>query len=211
MSQRADRTGPAVVAPVGLVGFTFPPNSASKPQPRGEQERNSMPIGRVPLPSLVALLLIAHQPKWTQFVSRPDGFMVLMPGRPTFQRATAPSVSGATRVGTWRLQLNDGAEYGVVYADLPADSERTPPDVLLDGARDGQLRHTKGKLLTERALVLHGHPGREETVKTTWGVYTCRILLVRRRLFQVLAATPDSTAYTRDRGRFLNSFRLLGD
>jgi len=108
--------------------------------------------------------------------------------------------------------LKNGAEFGVVYADLPAAVvERTPPDVLLDGARDGQLRNTKGNLLTERDLVLHGHPGREVTVKTTWGVYACRILLVRRRLFQVMATSPDSNAYARDRQRFLDSFRLPGD
>ena len=171
-----------------------------------------MPISRAVLPPLVALALTVPQPQWTQLVSRPGGFTVLMPGRPTFQPATARDASGATSLGTWTLQLKNGAEFGVVYADLPAAVvERTPPDVLLDGARDGQLRNTKGNLLTERDLVLHGHPGREVTVKTTWGVYACRILLVRRRLFQVMAVSPDLNAYTRDRRRFLDSFRLLGD
>lgn len=86
-------------------------------------------------------------------------------------------------------------------------------EMLLDAARDGAVGNIQGRLVSERALSLGGHPGRELQVLSSDGrlALRMRIYLVNSRQYQVVAVAPKELRSTEDRDRFLDSFRLTGN
>jgi hypothetical protein len=103
--------------------------------------------------------------------------------------------------------------FSVAYVDYPYSAVRvTPTSSLLDGARDGAVERTNGRLLSEKLISLGGYPGREIKIKVETPKHTAivrsRIYLVKNRLYQVLVVTSIQEAYSTIGTTFLNSFQV---
>ncbi len=112
--------------------------------------------------------------------------------------------------------LEDEIAFIVAYNDYPP--ELTKPEnaeAMLDGARDGAVSHSKGKLLSESNIALEGHPGREIIIQTASEdqpplITKTHLFVVKNRLYQVTVVAPRSRAGDKAVDDFLQSFKLLG-
>ena len=87
------------------------------------------------------------------------------------------------------------------------------PKSLLDGTRDVVVSSSKGKLLSEKKIILDKNPGREFRAELPigedrkGGILKCRIYLVGHRVFQIMAVSPKDEANTKDIDVFFRSFK----
>ncbi len=81
--------------------------------------------------------------------------------------------------------------------------------MLLDEGRDGGLRLTGGKLVSEAHITVSGHPGRHLVEELAGGRSYSRIFVGDAGAFYSLTAGPRSTAATAKALAFLDSFKIL--
>jgi hypothetical protein len=150
------------------------------------------------------------QPPWSEFSVEEGGFSVLMPTKPMQQTMPAGE---SVNVHIYLSLGANGTGYLASYADLPdvpADQAQTIK--ALDDARNGQLKSSKGRLLSETTITLEGYPGRELKIETATGQMISRVFLVKRRLYQLLGIVPESIVgsegFAQDAAKFFSSFKL---
>ncbi|OPY04503.1 MAG: hypothetical protein A4E67_02350 [Syntrophaceae bacterium PtaB.Bin038] len=167
------------------------------------------------LVALAAALTGCETSPWKDFHSMEGGFSVSMPGTPVERRQAYQTQAGPVEAHFFTVEADRGSlVYMVVYGDYPEALMATGDrEMLLDAARDGAVGNIQGTLLSERAVSIGGHPGRELQVLSSDGrlALKMRIYLVNNRQYQVVAVTPKETRSTADRDRFLDSFRLKGN
>jgi serine/threonine-protein kinase len=149
---------------------------------------------------------------WEEYSSQEGNFSALMPGTPQYKKQPIQTAAGAIDMHMFSREFGNSSAYIIMYADYPQSVTSVPADKLLDGARDGAVGNSKGKLVQESGLILDGgHPGRELTVDMDGkGRMKLRLFMVRQRLYQVmvLGSNPEfieSEANT----KYLTSFKLI--
>jgi len=171
--------------------------------------------GMALLMALAAALAGCESTPWKDFHSKEGGFSVSMPGTPVEKRQAFHTQAGPVEARFFTVEADRGSMvYMVVYGDYPEALMVTGDrEMLLDAARDGAVGNIQGRLVSERALSLGGHPGRELQVLSSDGrlALRMRIYLVNSRQYQVVAVAPKELRSTEDRDRFLDSFRLTGN
>lgn len=148
---------------------------------------------------------------WKALTSPEGGFKVALPGTPTKSEQRVKTATGQLGVTVFVLDAGRDATYVVSYSDLPADEVRPGREKKrLDFARDGAVANARGKLRTEKAIMLDGNPGRELVIETkTDVVIRTRVYAVKQRLYQSMAMGPGAFHRSKDVALFLDSFRLL--
>src|SRR5262245_15985519 len=110
--------------------------------------------------------LNAQQTAWTEFRSNEGGFSVLMPGVPAPNKVTINTALGVKETDMFTLNEGQFNEYIVAYSKYSeTDHKRRSTDKLFDAIRDALLSPQQGKLLSETAINLDGHNGREIAVE----------------------------------------------
>lgn len=131
-------------------------------------------------------------PGWKEIEIPAGRFRVLMPGAPKTSRQTIRTDIG--NVASIRYTVTDAANvtYDVMFNDYPAAAvSRANPQKLLDGARDGLLYQTKGRMIEDRHITLTGLPGRDQEILAPDGThYRIRLVWAESRLYQIMAVTP---------------------
>lgn len=150
---------------------------------------------------------------WTKLDSVEGRFSVSMPSTPELVTRDVDTAVGKLALYTFGSS-NKVAQVVISYADYPtvpnnvAQNER-----VLDGVRDGVLKGLEGDLISETRVILKGYPGRELRARKMFGdveiVFTWKMYLVGRRLYQMGAATTKADVDVPDVQRFFNSFQLL--
>jgi len=168
--------------------------------------------GRDALALAAVLLLGACSPDldWREVSSAEGGYAVLLPAKP--ERASREVAIGATRLVLNMASVHkDGMAFGVAYAALPAAT--TDPDRLLSDARDALVRNIDGRLATDRALDIGGHPTREfVAVGAAAGEpmrVRARVLAANDRYYQIVFIGAAGRGTDSEVSMFLESFRLL--
>lgn len=116
--------------------------------------------------------LNAQQPAWKEFTSTEGGFSVLMPDVPAPNKLTVNTASGVKETNTFWLNDKNSNEYIVAYSKYQkTNSKEVSTDKLFDNIRNALLL-VYGKLLSETAITLDGHSGREIAVERPDGVLT---------------------------------------
>jgi hypothetical protein len=140
---------------------------------------------------------------WQPFTPQQGKFTVLMPGVP--EETQKAGVSG--------FEVNrsqDSVIYGVSYIDFPIapkDREGGVTEVFV-GTKTG-FEENRHVLVSDRAVELQGHPGREMKFTRADGVVThCRVYVVNQRLYLVVARTTREQALAKSIEGFLNSFQI---
>ncbi|MFH7027955.1 MAG: hypothetical protein ACHBN1_21790 [Heteroscytonema crispum UTEX LB 1556] len=148
-------------------------------------------------------ILLAKE-SWTQLSPKQGGFTVLMPGKPIEEKETDKSDDTTTESYTYTVETKEGA-FLLGYTEFPSDISADDPQGLLDAAAEG-LTQDGGKLLRQRKISLSNNPGREVQYKNADGTTgTARIFVVKRRLYQLHAITPQ----TQDIKKFFDSFKFI--
>ena len=146
---------------------------------------------------------------WKEFKSTKGQFSLQVPGTPKEQKETVKTQAGDIDLHLFLLEQKEIA-YMVGYSDYPEPLiKQAEPEAILDGARNGAVSNVNGKLLSERAVSLEGHKGREIKVKTEKGVIKARIFLVEARLYQLMTVTAKEKTFAENTKRFFDSFKLL--
>jgi hypothetical protein len=163
------------------------------------------------LASLFLFVLAGCKPvPWIEFKSADGNFSVLMPGTPTADVQTVNTQSGQIEIHFYTLSTKN-AVYSVSYSDYPASIfDTTPIKSILDGARDGAVKNTQGRLIDEADIALGAYPGRELNVESSGGtnVMQAHLYVVNHRLYQVIVVTGKGRASSPDLQKFLDSFKL---
>ena len=163
---------------------------------------------------LVSLLVLAgcEATTWKEFESKDGGFSVSMPGPPAERRQTFNTQVGSVEARFFTVEADRGSSvYMIVYGDYPEDLMAShDKNILLDAARDGAVGNIQGTLLSERAIAIGNHPGRELQVLSSDGklALQIRLYLAGNRQYQVVMVSPKSSSSTADRDRFFDSFKL---
>jgi hypothetical protein len=164
------------------------------------------------LVSLFLFVLAGCKPvPWTEFKSKDGNFSVLLPGTPTESVQTLTAQSEQIDVQFYTLTTGNTA-YMVSYSDYPASIfQTTPIKSILDGARDGAVKNSQGRLINETDIVLGTYPGRELNVESSDGTNVMRahLFVVKERLYQVIVITAKGRASSPDLKKFLDSFQLI--
>lgn len=146
---------------------------------------------------------------WRDLESKRGGFRAQFPGEPREGRKTIRTDIG--EVVSTRYTITDGnnVTYDILYNDYPkAGVAKIAPQKLLEGARDGLLSQTKGRLDVDKRITLGNIPGREGEIATKEGTrYRFRLLWAGNRMYQVLVITRGRPGP--DAQRFLDSFQIL--
>ena len=161
--------------------------------------------------ALFSLFVACTVPGWQEFRSEDDRFLALFPREPTKRVETANTPQGPLRNHIYSVSEGQST-FSIAVARFRTDHVKAVGQTaVLDGARDGAVLNTLGKLLSELLIELDGYPGREIKISVAGGKVTIqgRMFLVRNRLYQVLVGTPVDDSYEPAVSRFLDSFRLL--
>jgi hypothetical protein len=148
-----------------------------------------------------------------EFRSLSGNFLVLFPEHPVIETQKINTLIGVIDAHMSQVTTED-MYYAVSYSDYPADFiNSSTPDEVLNGARDGALDNTKGKLLQELIITYEDYPGRdlkyEITNEDESVIVYHRILLVNERLYQIIVVTEEKNMFSRKIFDFLESFKLV--
>ena len=146
------------------------------------------------------------------YTSAAGGFKVRFPGKPKeSETPLPPPLTGTAKLLTAEV---NGVAYTANFMDFGVPIGPDQQSKSLNGARDGAVANTKGKLVSEKSISLGANqPGREIVINAGVPqgsiVIRQRFFLAGSRLYQVLVVAT-SEARTRDEmaNNFLESFKL---
>lgn len=161
-----------------------------------------------------------HKPvEWQEFVSREGAFSISVPGKPReqVQKQFIGISYGSVDMHNFIVEQGD-IGYVISYTDAPRSSEfaraiKGKEDDMLDGARDGALEKSRGKLVSETSIALGKYPGREIKIagersgvnySAHWRVY-----LIGTQVYQLGVLSPKTAAVENEAARFFDSFKLI--
>jgi hypothetical protein len=148
----------------------------------------------------------------TKVDSAEGRFSVSMPSKPEQGERDVDSAVGKLKLHTFGAS-NDVGQFMVSYADYPTEAaSAAQQESVLDGVRGGVLKGLQAELISETKVSTKGYPGRElRATKVTEGaeiVFSWKIFLVGRRLYQMAVATVKAEAESPDIQKFFISFQL---
>lgn len=162
----------------------------------------------------LALLLFGcgGPPAPAEFSSAEGGFSIMMPGDPKNQTQEVPTAAGNVTTSMFVSEFADQA-YFVAYADFPeALVGMADPQTLLQGGRDSAMQSMDATIVSEQAITIDGHPGREVLATASIGgvdaTVKARFYLVKNRLYQLWVAGAKDKLAEVDMDAFLQSFKL---
>ncbi|MBN1392722.1 MAG: hypothetical protein JW947_07960 [Sedimentisphaerales bacterium] len=100
----------------------------------------------------------------------------------------------------------------VGYCDYSQEvTDKYEPQQMLDVSVIGAVKNVQGELMEERELDFHGHPGKEIKIKAPDDlIIRARLILVKNRLYQVMAASSSAKVVEKKGTEFFESFRVDG-
>ncbi|MFI5332000.1 MAG: hypothetical protein ACHQ2F_13355 [Desulfobaccales bacterium] len=154
-------------------------------------------------------------PSIKEFKSETGGFAVMSPA--PLQESVQPLETKGSKIDLHLFSAQqDEIAYFVAYCEYAPDLAKPDnAEKMLDGARDGSVSNTQGKLTSETKITLAGHPGREVVVEARGEdrpavTIKGRLFMVKNRLYQVTVVAPRARAGDKAVDDFLQSFKLLG-
>ncbi|MFO0868554.1 MAG: hypothetical protein U0935_06355 [Pirellulales bacterium] len=171
---------------------------------------NCRSLVRLSLAVLATVLLVGSSRAADWKVVSPEGadLSVEMPGEPQASRQKVDTVVGPIEIVLHILEV-DGAAYLVNSTTIPPNAPEATIEERLNGARDGAVKNSKGKLLEEKKIKLGVNQGRELLIEQPDGLYVrARVFMVGRRLVQAVTVTKSKEA-TDDVQRFFDSLKVI--
>jgi len=147
-----------------------------------------------------------------KFTSEPGKFSVLMPKNAATTTQSMDTPIGKVKV-TMTAKEEGGIHYLIAYTDYPADKVKAmDANKSLDGARDGSLKKTGGKLILEKKITIGKakYPGRELLIRLQDGKLWLRqrLYMVKLRQYQAVMVGPENLVKDKTAEKFFQSFEL---
>ncbi len=174
---------------------------------KGEGPPARLAFAALTLLVLLATSAFAAAPVWKEFHSKAGGFEVLFPKAPQV-KSEPPDMSGGV-ANVFTADLGTTA-YVVSYTDYqPGTFAGRNPELIYNVARNDLVKGQPVKLLADRKAALSGRDGREVIFSDKEG-YTqvYRFLVVKDRLYAVIAGGPLNHEKSAEAKRFFASFKL---
>ena len=157
----------------------------------------------------------AQQPAqaWEKFNSPEGRFSVQLPTKPAYEAKEVDSSVGKLTLNAYSAS-NDRGYFLASFGDYPAEpKDAAQIDKVLDSVVSGVLKGLNAELTSEvKNISLTGNPGREFAAKKAEQgmnvVFTWRIYLVGRRLYQIAVVTQAGDEKSPEVAKFLASFGI---
>lgn len=163
----------------------------------------------------VLVAVVAFQPSiclagWETFTSKPGQFSISMPSKPEERAGSEENKAGKVplRVLFATPQGLDAA-FMVKYAVYPkAYVDKTGAKAILNETRDRLVQETKGKLESDKEIMLDKHPGREIEIHTDDATHRIKLLVVGQKLYYLITVGPKGRLAEESK-QFFDSFKLV--
>ncbi|MCZ2342242.1 MAG: hypothetical protein LC104_10665 [Bacteroidales bacterium] len=148
--------------------------------------------------------------KLERHTSEDGRFRVLMPDDDDDEDATLATAIGPVRVNTLRGDVSRQLCLSVSYSDFPDAFTNVAKAKLYDGLRDA-LKGVDGQIDSEKDFTLGTDAtlGREFDVLTGRNQIRCRVVLVGKRLYQIMATGERDFVRSQIVAEFFDSFELI--
>ena len=144
-----------------------------------------------------------------QFTSADGRFSVTVPGGMMNETVLPAPTSGAFAGATphaFSITTVGGPQFAVLYGDAASDYlAATTMDAALDVAEHANVVATQGTLVTDQAISVAGHPGREQLIAAGQVSYLFRFVFVGNRLYSVSVKGSPVQIHAADAKVFLDS------
>ncbi len=150
--------------------------------------------------------------EWSKVDSIEGRFSVVMPSKPETGVRDVDTAVGILKLHTFGASNTTG-QFLISYADYPNESTTaTQQEAVLDGVRGGVIKGLNADLISETRVTIKGYPGRElratRTIEGTQVVFSWKMFLVGKRLYQLGVATSKADAESPDIQKFFMSFQI---
>jgi V8-like Glu-specific endopeptidase len=150
--------------------------------------------------------------EWVKVDSTEGRFTAVMPSKPDKGVREVDTAVGKLQLYTFGSSNNTG-QFMLSYADYPSEATTaTQQEAVLDGVRGGVLKGLQADLISETRVTIKGYPGRElratKMTEDTEVVFSWKMFLVGRRLYQMGVVTVKADAGSPDIQKFFMSFQL---
>jgi hypothetical protein len=167
----------------------------------------SLAILSLLLPGRVQAATALSGTAMTPVFSQAGAFSVLMPGQPATTVKAVKTAIGPIDAHSFLVETGGGAyAYMVVYNDYPTTPAN--PQRVLNAVRDGGVESVRGRVISERAIALDGHPGKEVVIEAEDHVFINRMYIAGQRLYQVMFAMHKNASLPQEVRVFFSSFRI---
>lgn len=153
--------------------------------------------------------LLPH--RWRTYFAPDGSFSVELPGKPEVEATQAPIEDGRTAPITLvRVKPTSSAAYVFSYVEDDNIGKKSP-DQALESARDGSLRKTQGKLISQKRTTVQGYPALDIQASARGNsTVDSRLILVDNRLYMIMAvSTVPQDRETRTIQRMFESFKII--
>jgi hypothetical protein len=157
---------------------------------------------------LVSLALAgsAAAQEWKQYGPDGAGYRVEFPGQPVEDVSDVPTNIGQIRMRTSSLTVGDKM-FMTITSSYPREVSMGDPQKNLDGARNGSLQNTNGKLLREEQISVNSKPARHLLIDMPQDNLADTILVLDdHQLLQAIYIGPRRIGEPPEARRFLTSF-----
>lgn len=148
---------------------------------------------------------------WREYSSADGQFALLLPGTPQETLQVVETDLGLIEFHRFVVELGSGT-YLAAYGDYPVGTvEPRDPEELLTAIQASVTANLQGVLLAEASYSVADYPGRAVriAVQEGQGQIRLRLLLVGKRLYQIMAVgTPEIMSHSTT-DQFLDSFQLI--
>lgn len=138
-------------------------------------------------------------------------FDVNFPGTP--KHDVAPGKNGNPDVKLHYVDVGKWRSFGVMHLIFNEKEGPTPESAkakLIQNVRDDKVKSMSGKLVSEKDIVVQGHPGKEIVIEAEEWIYRAKIIVTPFDLYAVQVTVPKGEGPTsRAIEDFFSSFQLL--
>jgi hypothetical protein len=157
--------------------------------------------------------------KWYAFESKPFGFKVEFPDKPTEKVKVVNTAEGDVNLNMYEyVGAKDNTETNFVflasYVEYPASIDSDNKEKLKEIYRkvvDGMATKVNGKILKETTIKLEGFEGVETKVDIKEGAefLKARIYLIHNKMYMLESVTVSKNEAHNSIAKFMDSFRLI--
>jgi len=146
--------------------------------------------------------------QWKEYEYPADGFAISAPAKPVSQDQQTSTVIGQLQSHTYMIELGGDAGVVVSVTDFGKGPNVNAKE-MLQGAKEGSLKSTNSKLVSEKEILLDGNPGLEFDFEASAYHGHARYYIVRGRLLALMSIAPATQPIAPVTGKIFDSLRLL--
>ena len=157
----------------------------------------------------VGLVRAAQGPEFKLYASTEGRFKVLMPGAVKTETVDVAAGKDKLTLTIDSVELRAGTSFLVTFIDATEEAAKQPAASRIDKVRDGN-KGPDGKVVEEKEVTLGAekHPGRDVLIEKPSGFIRNRIVIVGRRLYQVMVLGSKEVVTSASADKFLASFEV---